>query len=502
MSDVLLGHGYYLRFDPKQWAAAQPYPPLGTLYAAALLRARGHGVGLFDAMLAASERDWEAALERERPAVAVLFEDSFSYLSKMCLLRMRQATFAMLAAARARGCPALAAGSDASDHAEAYLDAGAHAVALGEADLTVADAVDALRCGRALDTVAGLAFRGRDGRLLRTAPRPFLRDLDSLPPPARDLVDLDRYRAVWRARHGYHSMNLVTTRGCPYHCNWCAKPVYGQRYTVRGAEAVADEVASLKARYAPDHLWFADDVFGLRPGWIEDYAEAVLARDAAVPFRCQTRADLLGERTVAALRRAGCRTVWLGAESGAQKILDAMEKGVTVEQIRQAAARLRGAGIEVALFLQFGYPGEGWEEIEQTLALVRECRPDDIGISVSYPLPGTRFHERVAAGLGPKRNWLDSDDLEMLYEGAFSTRFYRQLHRVAHTEFRLARLARRWREGPRPSVRQAAATLVQAASLPLARARLRRLGRGRGPRPALPFDLAREAAARPSAPLA
>src|SRR5438552_2491478 len=382
MSDVLLGHGYYLRFDPKQWAAAQPYPPLGTLYAAALLRARGHGVGLFDAMLAASERDWEAALERERPAVAVLFEDSFSYLSKMCLLRMRQATFAMLAAARARGCPALAAGSDASDHAEAYLDAGAHAVALGEADLTVADAVDALRCGRALDTVAGLA------------------------------------------------------------------------------------------------------------------------RDAAVPFRCQTRADLLGERTVAALRRAGCRTVWLGAESGAQKILDAMEKGVTVEQIRQAAARLRGAGIEVALFLQFGYPGEGWEEIEQTLALVRECRPDDIGISVSYPLPGTRFHERVAAGLGPKRNWLDSDDLEMLYEGAFSTRFYRQLHRVAHTEFRLARLARRWREGPRPSVRQAASTLVQAASLPLARARLRRLGRGRGPRPALPFDLAREAAARPSAPLA
>jgi anaerobic magnesium-protoporphyrin IX monomethyl ester cyclase len=502
MTDVLLGHGYYLRLDPKQWAAAQPYPPLGTLYGAAVLRGAGHRVAVFDAMLARSEREWAKALDRARPSVAVLFEDSFNYLSKMCLLRMRQATFAMLGAARARGCAVIAAGSDATDHVEAYLEAGAIAVAVGEADLTVRDAVDALERGRPLAGVPGLCLRGADGLVQRTAARPLLRDLDALPRPAWDLVDLEAYRAVWRTRHRHHSMNLVTTRGCPYHCNWCAKPIYGQRYAVRRPEAVADEVAWLKAQYAPDHLWFADDVFGLRAGWVEEYAEAVLARGAALPFRCQTRADLLGPRTVDALRRAGCRTVWIGAESGSQHVLDAMEKGTTVEQVREAARRLREAGIEMALFLQFGYPGEGWAEIEETLALVRECRPDDIGISVSYPLPGTKFHERVAASLGKKRNWLDSDDLDMMFDGAFTRAFYRQLHRVAHKEFRLARLLRRWRERRPAGWAHSAATLAQAALLPLDRARLRRLGRGRGAQPALPFALAREAAARPSAPSA
>jgi anaerobic magnesium-protoporphyrin IX monomethyl ester cyclase len=500
MCDVLLGHGYYLRLDPKQWAAAQPYPPLGTLYAAAVLREAGHRVGLFDAMLAPSEREWEKALDRARPSVAVLFEDSFNYLSKMCLLRMREATFTMIRAARARGSAVIAAGSDATDHVEAYLDAGATAVAVGEADLTVAEAVSALAGGRPLADVAGLCLRVADGTVRRTAARAFLRDLDALPRPAWDLVDLEAYRGLWRARHRHHSMNLVTTRGCPYHCNWCAKPIYGQRYAVRRAEAVADEVAWLKARYAPDHLWFADDVFGLRPGWVEEYAAAVLSRGAALPFRCQSRADLLGPRTVDALARAGCRTVWLGAESGSQPVLDAMEKGITVEQIRESARRLRAAGIEVALFLQFGYPGEGWAEIEETLALVRACRPDEIGISVSYPLPGTRFHQRVAAGLGAKRNWVDSDDLDMMFDGAFTSAFYRQLHRVAHKEFRLARLVRRWRERRPPPLAHSAATLAQAALLPLDRARLRRLGRGRSARPALPFELAREAAARPSAP--
>src|SRR5262249_721354 len=277
-------------------------------------------------------------------------------------------------------------------------------------------------------------------------------------------------------------------------------PVYGQRYTVRRPEAVADEVAWLRAEHAPDHLWFADDVFGLRPGWIEDYADAVLARGRAPPLRGPTPPPPPARAAGGAPRPPCARTVWLGAESGPQKVLDAMEKGTTLAQIREAAARLRGAGIEVALFIQFGYPGEGWAEIQETLALVRECRPDDIGISVSYPLPGTRFHERVAASLGGKRNWVDSDDLDMMFEGAFTSAFYRQLHRVAHKEFRLAGLVRRWREHRPSAWGQSAATLARAALLPLDRARLRRLGRGRAPRPALPFHLARDAAARPSPP--
>src|SRR5262245_16533824 len=381
-------------------------------------------------MLAGSEQEWAASLERHRPRTAVVYEDSFNYLSKMCLLRMRQASLAMIAMALARGCRAIVSGSDASDHPEVYLDAGADAVVVGEGEQTLTELLDALDAGRPLAGVPGLAFRDGSGALRRSAARPFVRELDALPFPAWDLVDVDRYRRVWRQRHGYHSMNLVTTRGCPYHCNWCAKPIYGQRYAVRSPENVVAELAWLKRTYAPDHVSFVDDIFGLKPGWVEAFAAEAARAGAITPFKCLSRADLLGDEVVAALRAARCRSVWIGAESGSQKILDAMEKGTRVEQIRGAARRLHAAGIEVGFFLQFGYPGQSREDVEQTLQMVRDCRPDDIGISVSYPLPGTKFYERVQEQLGAKRQWDDSDDLAMMYRGPFSTAFYRSLYNV------------------------------------------------------------------------
>jgi len=166
-----------------------------------------------------------------------------------------------------------------------------------------------------------------------------------------------------------------------------------------------------------------------------------------IPFKCLTRADLVTEAVAAALAAAGCETVWLGAESGSQKILDAMEKGDQVADIYTAAARLRAAGIRVCFFLQFGYPGETWDDIQATLKMVRECLPDDIGISVSYPLPGTRFYDRVRGQLGEKQNWIDSSDLALLYEGPFPQEFYRVLHGRVHHEFRLRHALSR---GPQP----------------------------------------------------
>jgi radical SAM superfamily enzyme YgiQ (UPF0313 family) len=156
---------------------------------------------------------------------------------------------------------------------------------------------------------------------------------------------------------------------------------------------------------------------------------------------------LVNEKTAAALAKAGCKTVWIGAESGSQKILDAMDKGDTVEDIYNAAQLLRANGIEVGFFLQFGYPGETWEDVQKTLKMVRDCAPDDIGISVSYPLPGTRFFERVKLELGEKQNWVDSDDLAMLFRGPFPTEFYRILHGRVHYEFRV------WKALRQPSLR-------------------------------------------------
>ncbi len=492
-ADVLIGQAYFLRFDPKLWDAQQPYAPLGTLYAAALARDRGYRVGLFDAMLAESEDEWAEALDRRRPRFAVIYEDSFNYLSKMCLLRMRQAALTMIAAARARGIPTIISGSDASDHPSIYLDGGAHAVIAGEGEVTLVDALDVL-AGRAegpLTRVPGLCCREKDGRLVHTPAREIIRNLDALPFPAWDLVDVERYRSIWRAHHGYFSMNVVTTRGCPYHCNWCAKPIYGQRYTARSPEHVAEEFAWLKRTYAPDHIWVADDIFGLKPGWIERFASLLDAADAGIAFKCLLRADQVTPAIAAALRKAKCRTAWLGAESGSQRVLDAMEKGTRVEQIERATALLHEAGIQVGFFLQFGYPGETRDDIEQTIAMVRRCRPDDIGISVSYPLPGTTFYQRVRAQLGQKQNWVDSSDLAMMYHATYVPDFYRALHAFVHADFRARRSADELRNAiatldARPRHARAALQYVgRRVALPLLRRRLDRLARRRTAHPAV-----------------
>jgi anaerobic magnesium-protoporphyrin IX monomethyl ester cyclase len=251
-----------------------------------------------------------------------------------------------------------------------------------------------------------------------------------------------RYREFWTRRHGYFSLNVVTTRGCPYLCNWCAKPVYGNTYHIRSPEQVVAEIRLLRTTYAPDHLWFCDDIFGLKKRWLMPFAQRINDLGLTTPFLCQTRADLMTEENVDALRRAGCAEAWMGVESGSQAILDAMDKGITVEQVRGAVTRLRAAGIRIGFFLQFGYPGEGWPEIEMTRRLVRDLAPDEIGVSVSYPLPGTKFHERVSTRLGEKRNWDQSSDLDPLFPGSYPREFYQALSRTLHAEFRTRRALR------------------------------------------------------------
>ena len=482
MADLLLGQAYHLRFDPKLWAAQQPYAPLGTLYAASYLRQRGHSVALFDAMLAESTAEWSTAIARARPRVAVIYEDSFNYLSKMCLLRMREAALDMIDRARVAGLPVIVSGSDATDHPEIYLRRGAVAVILGEGEVTLADLADRLLASDRIDEVPGIACLDDTCSVRKTASRPFIKSLDDLPFPAWDLVDVDRYRALWRERHGFYSMNLATTRGCPYHCNWCAKPIYGQRYATRSPQAVAREVDWLRRHFDPDHLCYVDDVFGLKPGWVEEFATLVTEAGEPLPFRCLMRADQVTAPVATALSRAGCRMVWIGAESGSQKVLDAMDKGLRVDDIRNASTLLKSAGIDVGFFLQFGYPGETWPDIEATLQLTRELEPADIGVSVSYPLPGTRFYERVQAQLGVKQNWVDSNDLSTMYRATYGPEVYRRVHGLVHHELRarksasvLSGIARApWRARPLHA-RRVASWIYNRAALAVARRRVMHL---------------------------
>ena len=460
MADVLLTHCNHLFSDRKQVRKMQPYPPLQTLVAAACLRRAGLDVALFDSTFAPPEEGFRDAVERHRPRLVALVEDNFNFLTKMCLTQNRDLAFAMTGIARKRGLAVLANGSDAIDHAPAYLEAGVNFVISGELETTLLEITDHVlgdKNGTFRD-LPGLAYFAPASKAVAyTARRPLMCDLDWLPMPAWDLIDIEPYRRAWRDAHGYFALNLVSSRGCPYRCNWCAKPLFGDSYHHRSATAVAEEVDFLKRSHRPDQIWFADDIFALSARWTQEFAASVERLNAQIPFKMQSRCDLMTRDTVSALARAGCTEVWMGAESGSQKILDAMDKDTRVANIGEARENLRAHGIRACFFLQFGFPGETWEDIQATIRLVRDTQPDDIGVSVSYPLPGTRFYERVAGQLGSKRNWSDSDDLAMMFQGAYETRFYKALHEALHFEvdFRNGRaphgfghdhLASLWRE--------------------------------------------------------
>jgi anaerobic magnesium-protoporphyrin IX monomethyl ester cyclase len=435
MADILLTHSYHLFYDRKQVRKMQPYAPLGTLYAAALLEQNGIETSVFDTMLNDPANGFPEALRSHAPKVVAVYEDNFNFLSKMCLTRMREVAFAMAEQARAAGAIPVANGSDATDHCAEYLDAGFEVVLLGEAEWTLLELSQALLSGRRdFDGIPGLAFRDSSGGTKRSAPRPLMRDIDVLPIPARHLIDLHPYADLWREAHGRFSTNIVASRGCPFRCNWCAKPIYGNSFHVRSPLSVADEMHELKFKHRVEHLWFADDLFSPKTSWAHELADAVEARDAMLPFKVQTRADLLTTDVTRAMKRAGCEEVWMGAESGSQKVLDAMDKDTRVEDIERARQNLREAGIRACYFLQFGYPGETWSDIRKTIDLVRRTRPDDIGVSVSYPLPGTKFHSQVEATMAAKRNWTDSGDLTAMFKTSYTSDFYRTLRDALHEE--------------------------------------------------------------------
>jgi anaerobic magnesium-protoporphyrin IX monomethyl ester cyclase len=446
MLSILVGHSYFLRLDAKQFERAKPYPPLATLQVAASLRESGHEIALFDAMLAEGVAEYEQKLAASRAQLVILYEDNYNFLTKMCLAAMREACLRMITLARACGARVIVAGSDATDAPEAYLKAGAEVALRGEGLDTLAaligrlDADIALEPARLTQDLPGIAHLC-DGQL-RCVDEPRVTGVVAQPDlPAWDLVDIERYRAVWLNAHGYFSLNMAASRGCPFRCSWCAKPIWGNQYAQRSAESVAAEFTYLKHRFSPDHIWFADDIFGFRPAWVLRFARAVHEANARVPFTIQTRADLTTEAMAEALAEAGCAEAWLGAESGSQRILDAMDKGTTIPEIKVARARLKAHGIRVGFFIQLGYLGEQLSDILATRELLETTRPDDVGVSVAYPLPGTKFFEQVKGQfLNGKRHWKDSGDLAMMFRGTYSSDFYRTIRDLLHEQVNAVQL--------------------------------------------------------------
>lgn len=421
--ELLLTHGYFLAEDEKEQRVMKPYAPLGLLYLSSHLRARGFGVEVYDSTFGTRDELY-GILAREKPAV----------LGVNANLMTRGSVLGIIAHARQCGWRVVVGGPEPANYAEEYLAAGADTVVDGEGECVLEDLLLRWRSGAALPRTAG--------------PHTLIPSLDAQPWPDRERADIPRYLRTWRERHGTGSVSVITARGCPYHCRWCSHSVFGKTHRRRSAGKVADEVEWILDRYAPDMLWMADDVFTIHHGWLAEYAGELARRSLRIPFECITRADRLNERAAELLAQLGCFRVWIGSESGSQRILDRMQRGVRVEQVQRAVELCRQQGIQTGMFLMWGYEGEEQEDIEQTVQHVKRTQPDVFLTTVSYPIKGTPYYEETAAKLVGIDGWSQSSDRDLRVRGRHSRRYYAFADQLLKSEVALARDG-----GARPDLR-------------------------------------------------
>jgi anaerobic magnesium-protoporphyrin IX monomethyl ester cyclase len=405
---LLLTHGFFLNEDSKEQQVMRPYPPLGILYISAYLRSRGFDVDVYDSTWGSREELFRI-LDQGPPAMLGLYAN----------LLTRRNALAIIERARATGWKVIVGGPEPANYADEYLLAGADYVVPGEGELVIEQLL--------LGDPAPDGVVTRDvstGCVVRAPAATQIRDLDSLPWPDRERIDIHRYLTAWRERHGVGSVSLITARGCPYSCRWCSHSTYGQTHRRRSPAAVADEAEWVLGHYHPEMLWYADDVFTIHPGWTLKYAAELKRRGIRVPFECITRADRLNAQVTDALAEMGCFRVWIGSESGSQRVLDAMERGVRVEQVQEAVSMARGRGIQAGMFLMWGYEGEQIEDIEATVEHVKHCRPDVFLTTVSYPIKGTGYFDAVRDKLVRIGEWSQSTDRDFQIRGRHSRRYF------------------------------------------------------------------------------
>ena len=433
---VFLTHSYFYQLDSKQWANKTPFPPLATITALSLLKSKEIDTDFHDVALDPTAEIVKTKIKNSEASIVVIYDDGFNYLTKMCLTNMRYACFEIMKSAKEIGASVIVSSSDATDHYEMYHDNGADIVLHGEGEIALFECIQGLKDNSDLLKISGISYINNN-KTVKTIPRVKLKELDSLPTADWKSIDIDAYKKIWKGSKFPFTLNISTTRGCPFKCNWCAKPLYGNRYNSRSPIRIVEELSFLYESYQCTHFWITDDIFGLKPGWVTEFNELIQSRNLPIKYKIQSRADLLlKDKTIEELVSSGLDEVWIGAESGSQKILDAMDKGTTVEQINQCTSLLKKKGAKVAYFLQFGYLGETKQDILKTIEMVKNNKPDDIGISVSYPLPGTPFYDKVKEQLGDKANWSDSDDLDLMFKGTFDSSYYRSLQRYVHHLFR------------------------------------------------------------------
>jgi anaerobic magnesium-protoporphyrin IX monomethyl ester cyclase len=435
MPDLLLTHGYFLYEDAKEKQIMKPYAPLGILYLCSHLRQQGFDVDVFDTTFSSRESLFRQ-LQTEKPSVLGIYANLMTRGNVVEIIRV----------AREAGWRVIVGGPEPGAYAQEFLESGADFVVFGEGEGTMQELLTAFRHGSNKSgnvwksKSAGTAYLDDEGVFHQNPPRAQIADLDAQPWPARQAIDLHRYVDTWRTHHQQGSVNFITARGCPYKCRWCSHQVYGQTHRRRDPTKVVDELEWLLAEYTPDIAWVSDDVFTINHEWIRKYAAEMRRRNLHIPFECISRADRLNEEMLDLLAELGCFRIWIGSESGSQRLLDSMDRGVKVEQVQRAVEMSRARKIQSGMFLMWGYEGEEMEDIEATIRHVSKSKPDVFFTTVSYPIKGTPYYQQVQSKLVQLKPWAQTSDREIRIAGRHSRAYYEHADKLLRDEVQFARL--------------------------------------------------------------
>ncbi len=439
---VLLTHAYFLNEDSKEQQIMRPYPPLGLIYISTFLENQGIENEVFDTTFSSKDQFQNHLISR-KPDIIGIYVNLMTKLNVLEMIRFIKDKLPKTAI--------ILGGPEVTYSAENFLRYGANYIVIGEGEETMFELVQGLTLNpspgerdfedslnpspsfaeaaagrpgeRDFRKIEGIAFL-MDDVFIQTLPREKIKDLDELPIPNRNKINLHPYLDSWKKYHGKNAISVSTMRGCPYTCKWCSRAVYGLSYRRRSAEKVVEELAMIKRDYNPDSLWFVDDVFTISHKWLTAFRDALKKQNVSIPYECITRADRMNEEVISMLKETGCFRVWIGAESGSQKVIDLMDRRVDVHQVRAMIQLTQQYDIEAGTFIMLGYPGETEEDIEETIHHLKESDPDHFTITVAYPIKGTELYEEIEAHRTTAPDWETSNDRQIDFKRTYSRRYY------------------------------------------------------------------------------
>ena len=413
---IVITHAYFLCDDKSEQKTMMPYPPLGLLYVSAYLDQHGLLNDVFDSTFE-TEKSLSEFLLKEVPDIICVYANLMTKPQIIRLIKFIKTSDQLKSAKIILGGP------DIRFNTRNYLNHGADYLVIGEGEATLLELIKALKNSEPLETVRGIAFSGPYGEII-TTPDQNLLNLDSLPFPARQKINFDLYLSKWKEIHGYNALNISTMRGCPFGCRWCSKAVYGNSNRRRSPGLVVDEIIWMQSQYQFDHIWFVDDVFTLNTQWLTEFVNELKFRQIHIRYECITRSDQLKDQDIQLLKESGCYRVWVGAESGSQKILDFMNRKVKVEEVHKCIVSVKNAGMQAGTFIMLGYPGEDEKDILATVNYLKRSDPDLFTITLAYPIKGTELFNRVVLLNPSEDNWGNRTDRQTDFERTYPRKYY------------------------------------------------------------------------------